>query len=168
VNRFLLPKFVEIALKDARGRLALDLYAGVGLFTLPLAHRFERVIGVESNAATARDLERNLQASGAASPAARHSDVAAFLARWRETPDFVLLDPPRAGVPAASLQRLAKLSPPVIAYLSCDPATLARDLGTLVGTKEKPGPYLISEVHLVDMFPQSYHLEALVRLTRRA
>jgi 23S rRNA (uracil1939-C5)-methyltransferase len=168
VNRFLLPEFVELALGDTRGGLALDLYAGVGLFTIPLAHRFDRVIGVESNAATARDLERNLQASGAASPAARHSDVAAFVARWRETPDFVLLDPPRAGVPAASLQRLAKLGPPVIAYLSCDPATLARDLSSLVGTKEKPGRYLISEVHLVDMFPQSYHLEVLVRLTRRA
>ena len=168
VNRFLLPELAEIALGDARGRLALDLFAGVGLFTLPLAHRFERVIGVESNEATARDLERNLQASGAASPAARHSDVAAFLGRWRETPDFVLLDPPRAGVPEACLQRLAKLGPAVIAYLSCDPATLARDLTTLVGTKEKPGKYEIGAVHLVDMFPQSYHLEALLRLTRRA
>jgi 23S rRNA (uracil1939-C5)-methyltransferase len=168
VNRFLLPELVEIALGDARGRLALDLFAGVGLFTLPLAHRFERVIGVESNAATARDLEQNLQASGAASPGVRHSDVAAFLGRWRETPDFVLLDPPRAGVPAASLQRLVRLSPAVIAYLSCDPATLARDLITLVGTKEKPGSYEINAVHLVDMFPQSYHLEALLRLTRRA
>ena len=168
VNRFLLPELVEIVLGDARGRLALDLFAGVGLFTLPLAHRFERVIGVEANAATVRDLERNLQASGAASPAARHSDVNAFLGRWRDTPDFVLLDPPRAGVPAASLQRLAKLGPAVIAYLSCDPATLARDLTTLVGTKDKPGTYEISTVHLVDMFPQSYHLEALLRLTRRA
>lgn len=168
VNRFLLPELVDISLGDARGRLALDLFAGVGLFTLPLAHRFERVIGVESNEATARDLERNLQASGAASPAVRLSDVSAFLDRWRETPDFVLLDPPRAGVPADSLQRLAKLGPAVIAYLSCDPATLARDLVTLVGTKEKPGNYEIGAVHLVDMFPQSYHLEALLRLTRRA
>ncbi len=168
VNRFLLPGLVEIALGEARGRLALDLFAGVGLFTLPLAHRFERVIGVESNEATARDLERNLQASGAASPAVRHSDVDSFLGRWRETPDFVLLDPPRAGVPAASLQHLAKLGPAVIAYLSCDPATLARDLAVLVGTKEKPGKYEINAMHLVDMFPQSYHLEALLRLTRRA
>jgi 23S rRNA (uracil1939-C5)-methyltransferase len=168
VNRFLLPQFAEIVLGDARGRLALDLYAGVGLFTIPLAHRFERAIGVESNAATARDLERNLQASGAGSPAVRHSDVAAFVTQWRERPDFVLLDPPRAGVSTASLQRLSKLGSPVIVYLSCDPATLARDLSVLVGTKEKPGRYLMSEVHLVDMFPQSYHLEALVRLSRRA
>jgi 23S rRNA (uracil1939-C5)-methyltransferase len=94
--------------------------------------------------------------------------VEEFLGHWRETPDFVLLDPPRAGVPAASLQRLIKLRPAVIAYLSCDPATLARDLALLVGTKEKPGSYEIQAVHLVDMFPQSYHLEAFLRLTRRA
>jgi 23S rRNA (uracil1939-C5)-methyltransferase len=168
VNRALIPELVEIALADARGRLALDLFAGVGLFSLPMAHRFDRVIAVESNAATARDLEMNLQASGAASPAGRHNDVEEFLARWRETPDFVLLDPPRAGVPAASLQRLVKLGPAVIAYLSCDPATLARDLALLVGTKDKPGGYEIQSVHLVDMFPQSYHVEAFLRLTRRA
>lgn len=167
VNRSLIPELVEIVLADARGKLALDLFAGVGLFSLPLAHHFERVVAVESNAATARDLETNLQASGAASPAARQIDVVAFLDRWRETPDFVLLDPPRAGVPAAALQRLVKLGPAVIAYLSCDPATLARDLAALVGTKDKPGRYEIKSMHLVDMFPQSYHLEAFLRLTRR-
>lgn len=168
VNRSLIPELVELVLADAHGRLALDLFAGVGLFSLPLAHRFERVVAVESNAATARDLETNLQDSGAASPAARHNDVEAFLDRWRETPDFVLLDPPRAGVAAQSLQRLVKLSPAAIGYLSCDPATLARDLALLVGTKEAPGRYEIQAVHLVDMFPQSYHLEAFLRLTRRA
>jgi 23S rRNA (uracil1939-C5)-methyltransferase len=63
---------------------------------------------------------------------------------------------------------LVRLGPAQIAYLSCDPATLARDLTTLVGTKEKAGKYEIREVHLVDMFPQSYHLEAFLRLTRRA
>jgi 23S rRNA (uracil1939-C5)-methyltransferase len=168
VNRALIPELVELALAEASGRLALDLFAGVGLFSVPLAHRFERLVAVESNAATARDLEVNLQASGAPSPAARHSDVEAFLARWQERPDFVLLDPPRAGVPAAALQRLLKLDPAVIAYLSCDPATLARDLALLVGTKDKPGRYQIQSLQLVDMFPQSYHLEAFLRLTRRA
>jgi 23S rRNA (uracil1939-C5)-methyltransferase len=168
VNRALIAELVELALADARGRLALDLFAGVGLFSLPLAHRFERVVAVESNQATARDLETNLQGSGAASPAARHNDVEAFLDRWRETPDYVLLDPPRSGVPATSLQQLVKLGPAAIGYLSCDPATLARDLMHLVGTKEAPGRYEIQTVHLVDMFPQSYHLEAFLRLTRRA
>jgi 23S rRNA (uracil1939-C5)-methyltransferase len=167
VNRFLVEELASLILGDSRGKLALDLFAGVGLFTVPLAHRFQRVIGVESNAAAVRDLEANFQASGAASPAARHSDVETFLARWRERPDFVVLDPPRAGVPAQALTQLAKLAPATIAYLSCDPATLARDLAVLVGSAEKPGKYLISEVHLVDIFPQTYHMEALVRLSRR-
>jgi 23S rRNA (uracil1939-C5)-methyltransferase len=168
VNRFLLPDLVAAVLGEARGKLALDLFAGVGLFTVPLAQRFQRVIGVESNVAAARDLEANLQQSGAPSAALRRADVEAFLARWQETPDLVVLDPPRAGIPAPALARLVKLAPPAIAYLSCDPATLARDLALLVGTQAQPGPYLISEVHLVDIFPQTYHMEALVRLTRRA
>jgi 23S rRNA (uracil1939-C5)-methyltransferase len=170
VNRFLVDELAAIVLGDSRGQLALDLFAGVGLFTVPLAHRFQRVIGVESNAAAVRDLEVNLQTSGAASPAARHSDVETFLARWRERPDLVVLDPPRAGVPAPALAQVMKLAPPTIAYLSCDPATLARDLAVLLESSDKsgkPGAYLISEVHLVDIFPQTYHMEALVRLSRR-
>jgi 23S rRNA (uracil1939-C5)-methyltransferase len=168
VNRFILPELVQTVIGDAKGRLALDLFAGVGLFTLPLAHRFERVIGVESNEAAARDLAANLQESGASSPAFRQTDAESFLARWTEAPDLVVLDPPRAGVASAALSRLANLAPAAIAYLSCDPATLARDLAVLVGTAEKPGRYLISEVHLVDIFPQTYHMEVLVRLVRRA
>ena len=71
-------------------------------------------------------------------------------------------------MPATSLKKLVKLRPAVIAYISCDPATLARDLALLVGSQDKPGSYEIQAMHLVDMFPQSYHLEAFVRLTRRA
>lgn len=168
VNRFLLSDLVDLVLGEARGHLALDLFAGVGLFTVPLAHRFQRVVGVESNAAAVRDLEANLQSSGAPSAAVRSAEVESFLSRWQETPELVVLDPPRAGVPESALARLAKLAPPAIVYLSCDPATLARDLALLVGTSARPGAYLISEVHLVDIFPQTYHMEALVRLSRRA
>jgi len=166
-NRFLLDDLVALVIGDARGGLALDLFAGVGLFTVPLAHRFQRVVGVESNVAAARDLETNLHESGAESPNARCTNVETFMARWNDVPDFVVLDPPRLGVPAPAIARLIKLAPRSISYLSCDPATLARDLAALVGTDEKPGPYQISEVHLVDIFPQTYHIEALVRLSRR-
>ena len=168
VNRFLLPELIRTVVGDSKGRLALDLFAGVGLFTLPLAHQFERVIGVESNEAAARDLAANLQESGASSPAFRQIDAEAFLARWREKPDLVVLDPPRAGVAAPALTRLANLAPAAIAYLSCDPATLARDLALLVGSAEKPGRYLISDIHLLDIFPQTYHMEVFVKLLRRA
>jgi 23S rRNA (uracil1939-C5)-methyltransferase len=168
VNRSLLDELVRLVVGEARGHLALDLFAGVGLFTVPLAHRFQRVIAVESNVAAARDLEANLQQSGAASPAWRHTSVEAFLEHWRGKPDLVVLDPPRTGVPASALHGLVKLAPENIVYLSCDPATLARDLALLAGSAEKPGNYQIREVHLVDVFPQTYHIEALVRLSRRA
>jgi 23S rRNA (uracil1939-C5)-methyltransferase len=167
VNRFLLEDLIDTVLGDSRGSLALDLFAGVGLFTVPLAHRFQRVIGVESNVAAARDLEVNLQQSGAASPSFRQTDVETFLARWHDKPDLVVLDPPRAGVPPAALARIVKLDPATVAYLSCDPTTLARDLAVLVGSDDKPGRFLISEVHLLDVFPQTYHMETLVRLSRR-
>jgi 23S rRNA (uracil1939-C5)-methyltransferase len=168
VNRFLLDELVRAVVAETRGRLALDLFAGVGLFSVPLANRFERLIAVESNVAAVRDLEANLQASGAASPNLRHTTVEAFLEHWHDRPDLVVLDPPRTGVAARALSRLIKIAPQEIVYLSCDPATLARDLAILAGDTQNPGAYRISEVHLVDIFPQTYHIEALVRLSRRA
>jgi len=168
VNRFILDELVRTVLGEARGRLALDLFAGVGLFSAPLANRFERLIAVESNAAAARDLETNLQASGAGSPNWRQMTVEAFLDQWRDRPELVVLDPPRTGVNARALTRLLKIGPQEIVYLSCDPATLARDLAAIAGDEQNPRDYRISEVHLVDIFPQTYHIEALVRLKRRA
>lgn len=168
VNRSLLQELVTTVVGESKGNLALDLFAGVGLFTVPLAHRFQRVIGVESNLAAVRDLEVNLQQSGAASPSARQAEVETFFDRWHEKPDLVVVDPPRAGVPAQVLEQLIELAPAAITYLSCDPATLARDLAVLVGPAGKPGHYQISDVHLLDIFPQTYHMEALVRLSRRA
>lgn len=168
VNRFVLDELVRTVIGEARGKLALDLFAGVGLFSVPLANRFERLIAVEANEAAARDLESNLQASGAASPNLRQTTVEAFLEQWHERPDLVVLDPPRTGVAARALARLTKIAPQEIVYLSCDPATLARDLAILAGDAQNPRGYQISELHLVDIFPQTYHIEALVRLSRRA
>ncbi len=163
VNRFLVEELIRAVTDEEPGALALDLFAGVGLFTIPLGQRFERVLGVESNLAAARDLEANIEQNGAR---AQHVtlQVEALLADWKETPDLVVLDPPRAGVPAAALAHLARLATPRISYLSCDPATLARDLSVLTSGA---GPYEIAEVHLFDVFPQTYHIESLVRLRRR-
>jgi len=168
VNRFILDDLVRTVIGEGKGRLALDLFAGVGLFSVPLANRFERLIAVESNAAAARDLETNLQASGAGSPNWRQMTVESFLDQWRDRPELVILDPPRTGVAARALGRLLKIGPQEIVYLSCDPATLARDLAAIAGDEQNPRDYRISEVHLVDIFPQTYHIEALVRLKRRA
>ncbi len=167
VNRFMVDALIETVLGDSKGRLAVDLFAGVGLFTVPLTSRFDRVIGVESNPAAAKDLELNQQASGGKSPSHRHATAEAFLASWHETPDLVVLDPPRAGLEPELLARLKKLNPWRMNYVSCDPATLARDLAGLVGTTEAPGPYEIRDINLFDIFPQTYHMEVLVRLKRR-
>jgi len=167
VNRFMVDTLVEAVLGDSKGRLALDLFAGVGLFTVPLTSRFDRVIGVEANLAASKDLEINLQSSGGKSPTHRHATAEDFLMHWHETPDLVVLDPPRAGIEPELLARLAKLAPWRINYVSCDPATLARDLAGLVGTTEAPGPYEIRDINLFDIFPQTYHMEVLVRLKRR-
>ena len=166
VNRFLADELVRAVTEEEHGGLALDLFAGVGLFTIPLSQRFERVAGVESNPAAARDFQANIEQSGVRAQAV-NLPVESLLADWKETPELVVLDPPRAGVPAPALARLAQLAPPRMTYLSCDPSTLARDLGVLTGGTAKPAGYQISEVHLFDVFPQTYHIESLVRLKRR-
>jgi 23S rRNA (uracil1939-C5)-methyltransferase len=167
VNRFLIDPLVKAVVGETRGRLALDLYAGVGLFTVALTRQFERVIGVESNPAAAQDLENNVKQSGGASPSSRNVTAEGFLSRWRETPDLVVVDPPRAGVETEALAHLKKILPARIHYVSCDPATLARDLAQLVGTNGD-GAYDIESMKLFDIFPQTYHMEVLVRLRRRA
>jgi 23S rRNA (uracil1939-C5)-methyltransferase len=167
VNRFMIEPLVKAVTGDMRGRLALDLFAGVGLFTVPLARQFERVIGVESNPAAAKDLESNLKDSGGASFASRNVAAERFLSRWHETPDLVVLDPPRAGVETEALARLKKIASRRIHYVSCDPATLGRDLAQLVGSEKAAGPYEIESINLFDIFPQTYHMEVLVRLRRR-
>ena len=167
VNRFMVEPLVDAVIGKARGRLALDLFAGVGLFTVALTKQFERVIGVESNLAAAKDLEINLKESGGASPSSRNITTEGFLSRWHEKPDLVVVDPPRAGVEMEALGHLKKLLPEHIHYVSCDPATLARDLAQLVGTNGA-GPYDIESMNLFDIFPQTYHMEVLVRLRRRA
>jgi len=166
VNRFLVEPLINAVVGRTRGRLALDLFAGVGLFTVALTKKFERVIGVESNLAAAKDLENNLKLSGGASPSSRNATAEAFLSHWHETPDLVVIDPPRAGVETEALAHLKKLAPAQIHYVSCDPATLGRDLAQLVGTNDA-GPYEIESINLFDIFPQTYHMEVLVRLRRR-
>ncbi len=163
VNRFVVETLARRATADARGRLALDLYAGVGLFSLPLAEAFERVVAVEGNPAATRDLEDNARGTekGSGEIEVHTQDAEDFLPRWNERPDLILLDPPRAGLPDAVRARLAAVGPEEIRYVSCDPATLARDLKGLCETYELAG------VELFDMFPQSFHLETLVRLRRR-
>jgi 23S rRNA (uracil1939-C5)-methyltransferase len=150
----------EVVEREDGGRLALDLFAGVGLFSVPLAKRFERVVSVESNPAAARDLETNMRGQGTIE--VRTAEVERFLERTKERPDLVVLDPPRAGLMPEAIQRIAKLAPARVTYVSCEPPTLARDLASFVKAN-----YDYTEVHLFDLFPQTFHMETVVRLRRR-
>ncbi len=166
VNRFLVDDLVaQVAGAEDEGRLALDLFAGVGLFSVALAKRFSRVVAVESNPAAARDLEANAAGRAAASGRAvevRAADVEQFIRKFKDRPELVVLDPPRAGLTPEIVKSIARLAPPRITYVSCDPPTLARDLAAFANAG-----YEISRIHLFDLFPQTFHMEAVVGLRRR-
>lgn len=160
VNRWLLDAFVDRVCSNRSGALAWDLFAGVGLFSRPLATSFSRVVAVESAPAATAALAHNLRGLAATAEAV---DVLAFLRRNRkgERPDLIVLDPPRTGLGAEITRLLAEIAAPRIVYVSCDPATLARDLRALVD-----GGYAIESLTLADLFPQTFHLETVAELRR--
>jgi 23S rRNA (uracil1939-C5)-methyltransferase len=158
INRFLIEEMAAAVTAGAEGGLALDLHAGVGLFSVALGRSFQRVVAVEADPAAARDLETNLEAAGVAAQAVC-ADAAAFLEGCSDRPDLVVLDPPRTGLSAETIAGLLRLRPAEIRYMSCDPATLARDLAAL--TK---ADYEIAAMHVFDVFPQTFHIETLVQL----
>jgi 23S rRNA (uracil1939-C5)-methyltransferase len=180
-NLGLLPAFVVEALaqvdaalaaaEDAplepaipRRTTAIDLFCGVGLFTLPLARRFERVYGVEVHGHAAGFARRNIEAAGVGHTRIAEMPVSHWLATRGASvrePDLVLVDPPRSGLDPATIQGLIRLRPRRFTYVSCDPATLARDLKPLLGF----GFNLIRIVAL-DMFPQTHHVEVIAHLER--
>lgn len=164
VNRFLTDRLAQTAVEgygsDGSNGSALDLYAGVGLLTLPLARRFAQTTAVDSSGAAVRSLGFNARRAGVEAKVV-HMNVDAYLAGLQETPDLVVADPPRAGLGPAVTQELVRLAPPQISLVSCDPTTLARDLQTLTASG-----YRIAGMTLLDLFPQTYHLETIVRLDR--
>jgi 23S rRNA (uracil1939-C5)-methyltransferase len=164
-NAPLLERLAEAVTGAAgAGGLALEAFCGAGLFTLGLARRFERVIAIESSRAAQGDLEQNLSAAGLQNVELRRETLEAALARAELRglrPDAIVLDPPRAGLAGGSAAALAELGAPRIAYLSCDPATLARDLAAFAGRG-----YALRAVRGFDLFPQTPHLEALAVLER--
>jgi 23S rRNA (uracil1939-C5)-methyltransferase len=160
VNRFLVDALVERVTADCHGKLAWDLFAGVGLFARSLADKFERVIAVESAPPAIPALAANLKGTTGIAVEAATLD---FLKRkpQDERPDLIVVDPPRTGLGAAISGLLAEIAAPALVYVSCDPATLARDLRMLTGSG-----YTIQSITLADLFPQTFHLEAVVQLRR--
>lgn len=166
INRFLVGRLVELVCGNAHRTLAWDLFAGVGLFTRALAERFARVVAVEAGDAAAADLAVAAKGGkGRPTFEAVHSATLDFLRMrelQRDRPELIVLDPPRAGVGAEAAAVLARIGAAQLVYVSCDPMTLARDLAVL--TREA---YRVESVDLVDLFPQTFHIETVVRLTRR-
>jgi 23S rRNA (uracil1939-C5)-methyltransferase len=172
VNRFLVEDLLHTVIAGSKGDLALDLYAGVGFFTLPLTKNFQRVVSVDANLSATRNLRENADTADT-TIVSQHMQAEEFLKTAKEAPDLVVLDPPRAGLGQTGAQKLADLGPKEIAYLSCDPSTLARDLAILMQTPRKPADagatvhrYEIQSMDFFDLFPQTYHIETLVRLRR--
>src|SRR5215467_12503632 len=167
-NPSVLWPLIESATSDFTGRLAIYLYAGMGLFTLPLSTRFDEVVGVEATAEAAAFAARNIARSGQRNIEFRRSrsedwlrDYADRVAAARSAAaDFILLDPPRGGIEGAG-KHLIRAAPSRICYVSCNPATLSRDLARLT----KNG-YGIEKLEGFDLFPQTYHVETIARLSR--
>jgi len=156
VNRFQIDELVRIVTENVSGKVALDLYAGVGLFSVVLARSFGQVIAVEASQPSVADLRDNAPrevkaVSATADEFLRHASTL--------RPDLVVADPPRAGLGKGVVGALARLGPPQITYVSCDPSTLARDLQIFMGLG-----YRIVGAHLVDLFPQTFHIESVFHL----
>jgi 23S rRNA (uracil1939-C5)-methyltransferase len=173
VNPDLLEALLDEAIGDEKGELAIDLYCGAGLFSLPLARRFARVIGVEVNSHATAFARRNLEAAQLSNAEVVTANVADWLREHADrssqpthssvdparslSVDFLLLDPPRTGAENAVIKGIIALHPLRISYVSCDPATLARDLKKLLAAG-----YTLESVAAFDMFPQTHHLETIV------
>lgn len=151
------------ALGELNGVHIVDAYAGVGVLAVHLAAGGADVVCIESNRSAARMGVLNARLNDVAGRVRYLAEpVERVLPHLGGDAEAVILDPPRAGCDSAVTAWLALAGPARVIYVSCDPATLARDLHLLVAS----GPYAIEELEIVDMFPQTYHVETVVALTR--
>lgn len=161
-NKFLIETLVETAIAGAKGQNALDLYSGVGLFTLPLARRFSTVTAVEDYGPSVAYARKNSENAGLDNIKLVTKPVGKFLADHQaDSIDFALLDPPRFGTEKKTILDLIRLKPLEVSYVSCDPAILARDLRRFLDAG-----YEIDTITAIDLFPQTHHIETVARLRR--
>jgi 23S rRNA (uracil1939-C5)-methyltransferase len=159
VNRFLLEELIATVTGGRSGKLALDLYAGGGFFSLPLAKSFQQVIAVEASTHSYADLRTNAPQNVKAIRVATEEFLRSEVKRY--SPELIVVDPPRAGLGENTARLLGRTSAPRVTYVSCDPATLARDIKVLVESG-----FRVEEAHLFDLFPQTFHLESVLHLAR--
>jgi 23S rRNA (uracil1939-C5)-methyltransferase len=159
VNRYLIDELVSIVTAGRSGGTALDLYAGVGLFSSVLYREFQRVIAVESSQTSYADLLYNSPPNVKAVQATTEQYLKNVGGKLH--PDLIVVDPPRGGLSESVTKLLASLRSPRLTYVSCDPATVARDLRGLLDSG-----YRVEQAHLVDLFPQTFHIESVFQLVR--
>ena len=146
--------------------LVIDLYCGVGMFTLALASAGAKAVGIELSASSVEAARANARSNGLCDALFFAGDARTVLPQVladHGTPRVVVLDPPRAGAGGKVMRRIARSAPERIIYVSCNPTTLARDLVELL-----PFGYRVSVVQPLDLFPQTYHVETVVTLDRHA
>ncbi len=163
-HRQLIPALIEHALGPETGEeegTAYDFFAGVGLFSLPLAMRYDRVIAVEGDRIANRFAKRNARANGVKNLTVERQSVESFIRMLPPRRPLVLVDPPRLGLTHALRRALIERRPRRLTYVSCHAATLARDL------KQLARGFRVESLALLDMFPQTGHMEAVVRMVDR-
>ena len=165
VNTAMAEKMVEhllSALPVTKEDTLLDLYSGVGLFSAFFASRAGRVIGIESSPSACEDFAINLdEFENVDLYEGEAEEILPALVAQIANPPYIIVDPPRAGLDRHVLDALVKLGPRIIAYVSCDPSTLARDAKRLI-----EGGYALKQVTPFDLFPQTYHIESISIFTR--
>jgi len=160
-HRGLLPRLVEITAGPWEGETAFDLYAGVGLFSFPLARRYRRVVSVEGDSTSSRYARMNARRNRLPNVDIQTRAIETWMPELPEGADRVVVDPPRAGLSPAVRAALLAKKPRRLTYVSCHPATLARDLRQLTAL------YDLEKVYLVDLFPQTGHMETVVQMALR-
>jgi 23S rRNA (uracil1939-C5)-methyltransferase len=161
VNRHMIDRLVDLVTHGRSGIDAVDLYAGVGLFSATLARSFRHTQAVESSPISYDDLVYNSPENVKAVRATTETFLERASRKRKPAPDLVVVDPPRSGLRDEASRLLAQWQPRRITYVSCDPATLARDLVPLLAAG-----YKVEQAHLIDLFPQTYHLESVLHLSR--
>ncbi|MBI5025598.1 MAG: 23S rRNA (uracil(1939)-C(5))-methyltransferase RlmD [Nitrospirae bacterium] len=160
-NRNMINSLLDLSELKGDERV-LDLYSGIGNFSLPLARNSERVVGIESGYSAVEDALRNAEENGIKNIEFICEDVRKGLKgllEKKERADLIVLDPPRAGATRKIIERIIAFSPKKIIYISCNPTTLARDIEML-----QDGGYFLNRLQPIDMFPQTYHIESIAEL----
>jgi 23S rRNA (uracil1939-C5)-methyltransferase len=149
-NRFLLSYFIKEVVEQAGGGNILELYSGSGFFSIPLSRNANEIIAIESNRAAVRQARENATANKAGTIQFVEGPVDSTLRQSELQPDVVVLDPPRAGCGVKVAEGIAEMKPKRIVYVSCNPATFAREAGKLGR---------LTRLTLIDQFPNTYHIE---------